>query len=601
MPVPKSAPFLRSLPLTLILAGFLPLSSALADPAPSNSPAAEAAAKGIYADKDFDLLTQAEKDAAKQAAKTTHFSALRVCSDPGNMPLSNRAGEGYENKIAELLAKAMGADLSYFWRPSIERGMTRQTFDENECDVMMDVPADYGNILPTIPVYKTTYVFASQADKHITIKDLDDPQLRKLRIGVFELSALRQALADHGVVKDVQVHEVSHDADLIPEHQPWHQVQDVVDGKLDLAGVWGPFAGWVKTMKGGPLVLQPTNLMDDNIPMEFSMAIGVRTNNAVLKYALDNALKAHQKEIAKILTDYGVPLVQCSDCLVAGSLPAHGVYTAPAAAAANFSKPMHWTVTQAQVDQWLKDGADVNDELSDAVLSNDVDRVAYLIGKGADVNKLDLQGTPPLSTASRFGCIEMMDLLVSHGAKVDEQDSDGWTPLLRAAQRNQVAAIQFLLKHGANPQFEATGGYTPLAIAIEEQQFDAAKALIEAGVDINRAASQYRVTPLMICASERPAESRARRLLQKLGPMEIAQELIKRGAKVDATNVDGVTALMIAAARDNSAMIGLLIQSGADPKIKSAAGETAREIAIKNDNLSAIRLFALLEGQKPTR
>ncbi|MGO9133501.1 MAG: quinoprotein dehydrogenase-associated putative ABC transporter substrate-binding protein [Methylovirgula sp.] len=566
-----------------------------------SDPAAEAAAKGAYADKEFEALSQAEKDAAKQAARTTHFSALRVCADPGNMPLSNQAGEGYENKIAEVLAKSLGAKLSYFWRPYIERGMTRQTFEENECDVLMDVPADYGPVLPTIPIYRTTYVFASLADRHISLKNLDDPQLKKLRVGVFELSALRQALADYGVVGNVHVHEVSHDADLVPEHQPWHQVQDVVDGKLDIAGVWGPFAGWVKTMRGAPLAVQPTNRMDDIVPMEFSMAIGVRTNNAVLKYALDYALRAHQKEIGKILTDYGVPLVQCSECLIAGDIPSHGIYVAPLAAAANLSKPTHWSVSRQTLDQWLADGADINDELANAVLANDVDRAAYLIGKGADVNKLDNQGTPPFVSASRFGCIEMMALLLSHGAKIDGPDRDGWTALLRAVAHNEVAAIGFLLKHGADPQRDAPGGYTPLSIAIEERQFDAANALIEAGVDVNKPASQFRITPLMICASERPAESRARRLLQKFGPMEIAHKLVARGAKVDAANVDGVTALMIAAARDNPAMIGLLIQAGANPHLKSATGETAREIAVKNDNLAAIRTFALLDGQKSTR
>ena len=565
----------------------------------SNNPAAEAAAKGVYADKDFELLTQAEKDAAKEAARHAHFASLRVCADPGNMPLSNRAGEGYENKIAEVLAKALNTEVSYFWRPYIERGMTRQTFEEDVCDLLMDVPSDYGPVLPTIPIYRTTYVFVSRADKNLKINNLNDPQLAKLRLGVFELSALREALANHGVIGNVIVHEVSHDADLVPEHQPWYQVQQVIDGKLDIAGVWGPFAGWVKTMKGAPVAIEPTNLMDDDIPMEFSMAIGVRTTNAVLKYALDDALKAHRDEIGTILANYGVPLVKCADCLIAGDLPSHGLYTVPPPAAENFGTPTHWTVAKEKVDQWLADGAEVNSEFANAVLANDVDRALYLIGKGAEINKLDKQGSLALGVASRFGCIEMMQLLIDNGAKVDALDRDGWTALLRAVDANQVKSIKFLLDHGADREGLVLGGYTLLSIALEEQDFDAAKALVEAGVEINKPISKYKLTPLMIVASELPAASRTSRLLQTNGPVEIARELLTRGVDVNAANVDGVTALMIAAAHDNSAMIGLLLQAGADPRVKSANGETARDIAAKNDNLAATRTLNLLEHIQP--
>ena len=585
--------FQRALGAAALLAAAFLANAAQAEDA-ADSPAAEAAAKGVYADKDFELLTQAEKDAAKEAARKAHFSSLRICADPGNMPLSNRAGDGYENKIAEVLAKALHTQVSYFWRPYIERGMTRQTFEENECDVLMDVPADYGPVLPTIPIYRTTYVFVSRTDKNLKIKSLDDPQLRELRLGVFELSALREALADHGVVRNVIVHEISHDADLVSEHQPWYQVQQVVDRTLDVAGVWGPFAGWAKTIKGQPVTIEPTNLMDDNVPMEFSMAIGVRTTNAVLKYALDNALKAHRDEISAILVRYGVPLVQCADCLIAGELPSHGIYAVPPPAADSFSKPTHWTVAKEQVDRWLDDGAELNVEFANAVLSNDVDRAHYLIGKGAEINKPDKQGNTALAVASRFACIEMMQLLVTAGANVDAPDRDGWTALLRAAASNQAKSIKFLLEHGADREGAGPGGYTPLAIALEEQNFDAAKVLIEANVRVDEPVGKYKLTPLMIVASELAAGSRSARLLQTLGPIDVARELLARGANVNAANIDGVTALMIAAAHDNATMIGLLLQAGADPHAKSVNGETASDIAAKNDNLAAIRTFHLL-------
>jgi YVTN family beta-propeller protein len=104
------------------------------------------------------------------------------------MPLSNVNGEGFENKIA-ILANAIGARLSYFWRPYFERGLTRQTFDTNDCDLLMDMPADYSTFLTTIPIYRTTYAFAYRGDSRIEIKGVDDPGLKQLRIGVIERSA----------------------------------------------------------------------------------------------------------------------------------------------------------------------------------------------------------------------------------------------------------------------------------------------------------------------------------------------------------------------------------------------------------------------------
>ncbi len=82
---------------------------------------------------------------------------------------------------------------------------------------------------------------------------------------------------------NVVIHYLSHDADLVPEHQPGYQVQQVVDGKLDIAAVWGPFAGYYKAMKHAPLTIQPVNLMEDDVPMEFDMAIAVRRTDTELR------------------------------------------------------------------------------------------------------------------------------------------------------------------------------------------------------------------------------------------------------------------------------------------------------------------------------
>jgi quinoprotein dehydrogenase-associated probable ABC transporter substrate-binding protein len=583
----------RSAAFSLIAAAFL-VPAASADTYPTHSQSNPSGLQGPWEGKTFDELDQAEIDAARQAARSTHFNTLRVCADPGNMPLSDRAREGYQNKILDVLAKAMGATLTYYWR-SYTGNIVGQAFGQaDECDVLLDMPSNYPDSLSTVPIYRTTYVLVWRNNENLSIKSLSDPRLRQLRLGVFQISALRQSLSNHGLVANVQVWPVSTDTEWVPAHQPWRQVEQVVDGKLDVAGAWGPMAGWLKTMKGAQVTIQPVNLMDNVVPMEFSLGMSVPESAVLLKFALDDALKAHHAGIEKILRDYGVPLVKCADCIVPGDLPTNGGYTAATSVASLESKPMHWTVSRSQVDKWLAEGSNVSKELDDAVVSNDVDRVAYLIGRGADVNGLDNLGTPPLETAARAGCIPMMQLLVAHGARVDRHDSDAQTPLMGAAMRNQAPAIRFLVAHGAGIETGGPVGYTPLSIALEEGQLDAAYALIQAGANVNTPASGHRLTPLMVVASELPPQSRDVKVLQNHGPIDVARALLARKAKVNTTDANGVTALMIAAARDNSQMIGLLIQAGADPRIKSAAGETARDIAVENDNLGAIRILDLL-------
>ncbi|WP_374305613.1 quinoprotein dehydrogenase-associated putative ABC transporter substrate-binding protein [Methylocella sp.] len=560
--------------------------------------AAPLCARGAANDKEFENYTQIERDAAKAAARKAHFSSFRVCVDPGNMPLSNIRGEGYENKIAEVIAGALGTRVSYFWRPYIERGMTRQTFDTNDCDILIDVPVGYEPTLLTTPLYRSTYVLASRKDRGYDFESLSNPRLRRLQVGVYELSALRESLANHGVVANVKVHEASHDGDLVEEHQPWRQVQDVVDGKLDVAGVWGPFAGWLKA-KGAPIVLQPTNLMDDIIPMEFDVGVGVRKTDAVTKYAIENAMNASKDEIRNILDEYGVPLVECAECLISGPLKAHGLYTRPKISPEELEKIRreHPSVTRERLDAWLADGADVNREFDDAVIASDTDRAAYLLGKGADVdNASDPQGYTPLTSAARLGSLEMTRFLLDRGAKVELPDHDGWTPLLHAVLRNDIPAIDLLAARGANLETPAPGGYTPLSIALEERKYDAAAALIRNGAKVDARVHAKKITPLMIAASDPPPQSASARLVQSANSMDVARQLIAKGADVNAATSDGVTPLMIAATHDNASMVGLLVQSGAVAAARNADGDTARDAAVKNNSESATRMLDLVAG-----
>ncbi|MCD6074933.1 MAG: ankyrin 1, partial [Rhodospirillales bacterium] len=393
--------------------------------------------------KNFNELTSAEKTAAKRAAKKMYeeksLKKLVVCADPGNMPLSDVNQAGYQNKIAEVIAKKLGAGLEYFWRPYLERGLTRETFDTNMCDVLLDLPAVYEPALTTIPIYKSTYALVYRSDRGFAFKDFDDPALKGLKIGVFQTSSIRQVMTKKGLAPYLKLKTLSHNADLHPENQPWRQMQEVLDGTLDVAAVWGPFAGWLKTMKGEPITLQPVNLWEDIVPMEYELAAGVRKTDAKLKYLLDLALEDSKAEIEKILTDYGVPLVQCSTCLVQGNLPAHGAYIKPASleykAKPEAASPDQ-VVTEQKLEAWLAEGADLTQELSNAVLASDQTRIKFLVKKGADIKARDPQGYAPIHTAARKRHPELIALFADLGADLNEPDGDGMTPLQHAVMRN---------------------------------------------------------------------------------------------------------------------------------------------------------------------
>lgn len=558
--------------------------------------------------KRFEDLTSAELSAAKEEAKKLKVTRLVACADPGNMPLSNERAEGFENKIAEAVGKKLGVDITFFWRPYIERGLTRETFDNNECQVLLGMPAEYSNLLTTTPIYRSTYVLAYREDSGFDIKSLDDQILHTIKIGVFQHSAMRDVLSDRGIKENVDLQIVSVDADLEPEQQPWRQVQRVVDKKIDMAAVWGPFAGWLRK-KGAPLVIQPVNLMVEDVPLEFSLGWGVQNTNVVLKLKIDMALEEARDEIAQILSDFGVPLVQCSNCIVEGNLPSHGVIqrardtsyedrylkvqeTHKATADASPDQ----IVTRQRLEAWLKDGVNINAELMNAVVGADTERLKFLIEKGGDVNKRDSLGALPLGAAASIRRTDLLEILVAAGANINAEDSDGMTAIQHAINVNHVPSIAFLAKHGADIEKGTAKGYSALETALSDGKFFAAKALIDAGAKLNAASGPEKLTPLMVVATQLQPQQRLNQLAKGPTPLALAEEMITKGADVNATSAAGITPLMIAAGQNNAPMIGLLIRYKADPKLKSAEGKTALDIAQEANNEAAMGALKFLAG-----
>lgn len=483
-----------------------------------------------------------------------------------------------------MIGAALGTGVQYYWRPSIERGLMRTTLAEGNCDLWMDMAADTEGAVMLAPLYRSTFVLAYRSDLGLNIKSLDDPALKKLRVGVFQVSAIRQALADHQVVSNTVVHYLSHNADLVANNQPSYQVQQVIDGELDVAAAWGPMAGYYKTQLHAPLVIQPVNLMEDRVPMEFDMALAVPRGRTDIKAAIETAIAQHRSEIRQILDDFGVPLVKCEQCSISGDLPSHGPYrpdtpgvrTAEAAAAQAVDARAR-AARMADLKKWLAQGANPDDELNNAIVAGDLDRVRYLVGHGAHIDAIDGEGYPALINACRYGFKSVASYLVEHGASPNITDRTGWTPLMYAAWSDDAELADMLLAHGAKLDAADHDGLTPLAIAAQNGKVKAAQALVAAGADVNAPVAKGGYTPLMLASIS--------------GSSELAGSLIAHGANVNAANSGGVTALMIAAAGNRSGVAGLLLKSGADVNARSEDGRTALSIAQANNNDAVAKIL----------
>lgn len=513
---------------------------------------------------------------------------LRVCADPGNMPLSNTSGEGFQNKIAEVIAGAMGKRATYFYRPYLERGLTRQTFKNNSCDMLMGMSPDNDRILTSTPLYRSTFVLASRSDKNYNFTSLDDPRLKELTVGVFQHSAMRTELMEHGVSgSNLKLHIISHNADLELSNQPTRQVQDVVDGKLDVAGAWGPLAGWYNTDKtndGKPLTLLPMNSIDTVLPMEFELSIGLKKQDTVLMKQLEVALVEKSDEIKQILRSFGVPLVACDTCIVSGDLPAHGAYKPQEHIVAKFqpTEQSKLELLPAEVDAALAGGSSLNEELLNSVLVKDFSRIDYLIERGADIDARDSQGLTSLMNAIKGGNYNLVRALLAHKANVDLVDADGWSATMHAAWLNEPLMIRTLgAGYGANlDAVEKLTQSTALGLAVQKGKALAAVALLDSGANPNTAMGDGGYTPLMVAAN--------------MGKLPAAQVLLQYKADVDIANSAGITALMIAAANNKPGLFAIIYKSGANPMLKNELGQTAYDIANKRHSGDVLAMYKQL-------
>jgi mxaJ protein len=238
---------------------------------------------------------------------------LRVCADPNNLPFSNERGEGFENRLAELLARSFGAKVEYTWWPQ-RRGFLRHTLLRGDCDVVLGLPTASELALTTRPYYRSTYVFVSRAGLAERPRSFDDPVLRRLRIGV-------QLVGDDGA-NTPPVHALTRRGignlhgylvagDYGRESPPARIVEAVAAGDVDVAIVWGPLAGWFAPRQRERLVVEPVTPQVDVpfLPFVFDVSMAVRRGDEALRDRLERTLGAERAAVDALLAEYGVPRI----------------------------------------------------------------------------------------------------------------------------------------------------------------------------------------------------------------------------------------------------------------------------------------------------
>lgn len=242
----------------------------------------------------------------------TEGTQLRVCADPNNLPFSNRAGEGFENKLADMLAQSLGKTVEYTWQVQ-QKQFLRDTLDAGKCDVVIGLPTgdhEYG-VLTTDPYYRSTYALVYRANAPYKLTSLDDPRLHKLTIGVHSIGddwadlPGGSVLAYRGIVDNVRVYKMF--ADFTRPNPSADLIEAVAKGDVDVAIAWGPLAGYFATREPVKLTVVPLTHTHAILPFEFSISMAVRHGDGALRDKLNAFLESHRDAIRSLLGSYGVP------------------------------------------------------------------------------------------------------------------------------------------------------------------------------------------------------------------------------------------------------------------------------------------------------
>jgi len=239
---------------------------------------------------------------------------LTVCGDPNNLPFSNEQLEGFENKIAVLIAGELNRSLHYRWWPQ-SVGFIRNTLQTRLCDVIMGISTVNDLVQNTNPYYRSVYTLVYRTDAGLRIKGLGDPAVKGMRIGVVAGTPPVSLLTRYDLLGQTRSYERAVDTRLYAPARD--AVNDVARGELDLAVIWGPIAGYAARQQPVLLTLVPLPAQQDGVPLAFSVSLGIRPRETAWKHELNTLLERLAPQIQTILQGYGVPLLDNHDQLIA--------------------------------------------------------------------------------------------------------------------------------------------------------------------------------------------------------------------------------------------------------------------------------------------
>jgi quinoprotein dehydrogenase-associated probable ABC transporter substrate-binding protein len=236
---------------------------------------------------------------------------FRACADPRDLPLSNEAGEGFENKIAELFARKLGKSVGYTFYPDAT-GFIRNTLNAYRCDVVLGTAQGDDLVQPTNPYYRTGYAAAYHEDGPLKgLDSLSDPRLKTARIGIVAGTPPATYLAMNGLLGQIKSYRLGVDTRY---DSPTHDMMDDLDkGEIDVALIWGPFGGYYATKAKTPTAVVPLVKEQGGPRMVYRIVMGVRHSDQNWKRTLNKAISENQDEIQAILRSYGVPLLDEND------------------------------------------------------------------------------------------------------------------------------------------------------------------------------------------------------------------------------------------------------------------------------------------------
>jgi quinoprotein dehydrogenase-associated probable ABC transporter substrate-binding protein len=259
------------------------------------------------------LLLAAGPSEAKNSYETRSNEFLTVCGDPNHLPFSNKQLEGFENKIAQLIADDLDRTLRYRWWPQTI-GFVRNTLQVRLCDLVMGVTSVNEMLQNTNPYYRSVYTLVYRKDAGLDIHSLNDPALKNLRLGLVAGTPPATLISKYGLLDRVRPYQRTVDTRL---YSPATQaVEDVANGDIDVAVIWGPIAGYAARLQKTPLVVVPLPAKEDSVSLAFNVSMGIRRRENNWKHELNQELEKLAPRIEQILLEYGIPLLDANDRLI---------------------------------------------------------------------------------------------------------------------------------------------------------------------------------------------------------------------------------------------------------------------------------------------